>query len=449
MTEPFTDDLAPKDVVIAAEMAVLGAAVQSRAAAERAAETVRPEDYWKGAHRLIAEAVEALIEDGKTVSPVATLNELTERGNVMQVGAGPALAELIERYSTDVAYDAAIIAKDAARRRVMQTLATARQMVASPTFDPDEDVDKLKQSLDAATSRVGADQPPTIGELLLRRLDEIAETLKPEESLPPPWTDLAFYIPGLRPGQVVVVGARPSVGKSIVGLSFARYAAIDLKFPVLLLSLEMNRSEVTDRLIAAEAGVALDRIQAHTLDDADWERVARIQDRVQSAPLVVDDSPRCTLARVRARLRGMARTDPARLVVIDYLGLMDAPRADSRERQVAELSRGLKLLAMEFAVPIMALHQLNRESTKRSDKRPTMADLRESGAIEADADMVLLLHREDIIDKESPRAGELDVIVDKNRSGPTGVATLAYQGHYARAGGMAQEPRYGGLRRAP
>jgi replicative DNA helicase len=148
----------------------------------------------------------------------------------------------------------------------------------------------------------------------------------------------------------------------------------------------------------------------------------------------------------------MARTNPARLVVVDYLGLMTAPRAESRERQVAELSRGLKLLAKEFDVPILALSQLNRESTKRTDRRPTMSDLRDSGSVEQDADIVLLLHREDVFDKESARAGELDVIVDKHRNGATGTVTLAFQGHYARAADMYVQPqpsRYGHLSSVP
>jgi replicative DNA helicase len=154
---------------------------------------------------------------------------------------------------------------------------------------------------------------------------------------------------------------------------------------------------------------------------------------------VIDDSARCTLGRIRARLRGMSRSQPARLVIVDYLGLMEPPRADNREQQVAAMSRGMKLLAKEFGVPIVVLSQLNRESTKRTDRRPAMSDLRDSGCVEQDADVVILLHRDDADEKEHPRAGTMDLIVAKNRNGPTGVVTVAFQGHYARAVDMARE----------
>lgn len=432
--------LHPVDAVIAAEMAVLGAAIESRAAAEAMAEVVTSRDFWKSKHQAVAESVERLVESGRPVNPTSVLADLTVAGTVTQVGAGPGLMALLERRTSGLRHDAELIARDAVRRRVLEALASAQQMAASPGFNPDADVDAIRQRLDGAASAYDGDRLPTIGELLIKRLDELEKPLTAEDSVPPPWIDLEMLVTGLRPGQVVVIGARPAIGKSVVGLGFARHAAVRLGLPTLLFSLEMTAAEVTDRLIAAEAGVSLRELQRHALGEDDWRRIARVSERVQEAPLVVDDNPRCTLARIRARLRGMTRRDRARLVVVDYVGLMDAPRADSRERQVAELSRGLKLLATEFGVPIVALHQLNRESMKRSDRRPTMSDLRESGAIEADADLIILLHREDAYDKESPRSGEMDLIVDKNRNGPTTSITVAFQGHYARAVDMAPEP---------
>lgn len=226
---------------------------------------------------------------------------------------------------------------------------------------------------------------------------------------------------------------------STVAMDFARNAAVRLKRRTLFFSLEMTHDELADRILSAEGKVELGRIRDGKLTDEDWDRIAHASPRILEAPLVVDDSPHCTLGRIRARLRGMSRTDPARLVIVDYLGLMDPPKADSRERQVAELSRGLKLLAKEFHVPIIALSQLNRESTKRSDRRPAMSELRDSGAVEQDADIVILLHREDAFEKESPRAGEMDLIVEKNRNGATGTVVVAWQGHYSRAMNMAQE----------
>lgn len=444
--------LPPVPAVIAAEMAVLGAAIERRADAETAAEHVTPADFWNPQHQLVAEAVESLIEAGDPVNPVAVMKTLADRGaRFGESGPGVFLHRLMEHRSADVVYDARIVATDAARRRVLTAAARATQIAGRSDFDPDTDTDRIRADLDAATSGYTGEQLPTIGEVVIRRLDEL-ENGRDGDAVELPYAELNDLLNGLRPGQIVVIGARPGIGKTVVGLDIARHAAIRRGLPVLFFSLEMSSAELADRLIAAEARVNITRIRGRRLDEADWQRIAGRTTAIGGAPLVIDDSPSCTLGRIRARLRGMARTNPARLVVIDYLGLMDAPRAESRERQVAELSRQLKLLAKEFGVPIVALSQLNRESTKRQDRRPTMSDLRDSGAVEQDADIVILLHRDDAYEKESPRSGELDLIVDKHRAGPTATVTVAWQGHYARAASMAPEPtprEHGRLRPVP
>lgn len=431
--------LGPSDAVIAAEMALVGAAIQSRAAAEAAAETVSSADFFRPRHQLVFEAVIALTDEGADVDPVSVLKELTRRGTVGQVGAGPALSDLMAQAGTaSIGYAAKVVRDDAVRRSVAEVGMLISQLTARGDFDLDRDVDLIRERLDKATARVTGDPLVTLGEVVMRRLDELEKGVQ-VESVEAPYLELQDMLAGLRPGQVVIVGARPSVGKSTVAMDLARNSAIRLGLPTLFLSLEMTHSELADRALSAEAKVDLQRIRDNKLTDEDWEALGRKSDGVLSAPLVVDDSPHCSLGRIRARLRGMARTTPARLVVVDYLGLLDAPKADSRERQVAELSRGLKLLAKEFHVPIVALSQLNRESTKRQDRRPTMSELRDSGAVEQDADIVILLHREDAYEKESPRAGELDLIVEKNRNGRTGTVTVAWQGHYSRAMNMAAE----------
>jgi replicative DNA helicase len=432
--------LAPSPAVIATEIAVLGAMVSSRAAAESATEFVKPGDFYQPAHQLIAEAVEALIGAGNPVSEVAVLQKLTALGTVGNAGGGAKLLALVERRSVDVGHDAQVVAKDGVRRRLLQALTRGQQVAGRHDFDIDEDLDLIRSALEEATARVTGDEAPTIGELVLQRLDELENSSAPHNTVPSPYVDLDSLLSGLRPGQVVVIGARPSVGKSTVALDWARSVAVHARLRVLFFSLEMTGLELTDRLLAAEAKVLLRNLRNHELTEDDWDRIGKIQERVLDAPLVVDDSPHCTLGRIRARLRGMARTDPARLCIVDYLGLMDGPRAESRERQVAELSRGFKLLAKEFGIPLIVLSQLNRESVKRTDKKPTMSDLRDSGAVEQDADIVILLHREDVYEKEHPRAGEMDVIVDKNRNGPQATITVAYQGHYARAVDMAPDP---------
>lgn len=438
---------AASQAVLAAEQAVIGGAIQSRAMAELAGEFVSATDFYRPAHQLIFEAVSALIDDGHEVDPTAVLGELTRRGTVQQAGAGPYLMTLMEHAAggSSIGYHAVKVRDDAVRRRVNEVGALIAQVTAKDDFDLDHHVDLIRQRLDAATARVTGERLPTIGEIVLRRLDQL-EKGEPPESVELPYIDLQAMLGGLRPGQFVVIAARPKVGKSTIALDAVRHAAIKCGVPTLMFSLEMTEEEIADRVLAAEARVPLYSIRKDELSDDDWERIARRQDSIQSAPLVVDDAAHCTLGRIRARLRGMSRTGPARLVIVDYLQLMDAPTAESKNYQVAEISRGLKLMAKEFAVPIVALSQLNRESTKSHDKRPQSWQIRDSGAVEQDADIVILLHRDDAHEKESPRAGEMDLIVDLHRNGPTGTVTVAFQGHYARAVDMAADPSWSATR---
>lgn len=427
----------PAPAVIAAEMAVLGAAIERKADAETAAAIVAPADFHNPQHQLVAEAVEALVEAGDPVNPVAVLDALTARGaRFGAAGAGPFLHTLMQHRSDDVTYDARIVAKDADRRAALQELAQGCTIAGRHTFDPDEDLDRIRQRLDAVASRRTGNRLPTLGEVVLARLDEF-EKGQPPDAIAVPYVDLQVCLGGLRPGQLIVLGARPGVGKTVVGVDLARYAAIRNQEPTLYFSLEMSRGALVDRIIAAEAKINLSVLRKQRLSEDEWNRIAKRSTELANAPLTIDDSSGCSLAHIRARLRGMARTAPARLVIVDYLQLMQAPRAESRERQVAELSRGLKLLAMEFNVPIVLSAQLNRESMRRNDKKPALSDLRESGSLEQDADIVILLHREDAHEPESPRAGEIDLIVAKHRAGTTPVITCAWQGHYARVMDMA------------
>ncbi|WP_413966290.1 replicative DNA helicase [Actinacidiphila polyblastidii] len=228
---------------------------------------------------------------------------------------------------------------------------------------------------------------------------------------------------------------------STLALDFARTCSIAHKMPSVIFSLEMGRNEIAMRLLSAEARVALHHMRSGTMTDDDWTKVARRMSDVTEAPLYIDDSPNLSMMEIRAKCRRLKQRNDLRLVVIDYLQLMQSGgsrRAESRQQEVSDMSRNLKLLAKELEVPVIALSQLNRGPEQRTDKRPMVSDLRESGSIEQDADMVILLHREDAYEKESPRAGEADLIVAKHRNGPTATITVAFQGHYSRFVDMAQ-----------
>ena len=220
---------------------------------------------------------------------------------------------------------------------------------------------------------------------------------------------------------------------STLGLDIARAASVKTGLPSAIFSLEMSKTEITMRLLSAEARVPLHHMRSGTMTDDDWNRLARRMGEVAEAPLYIDDSPNLTMMEIRAKARRLRQRNDLRLIVIDYLQLMSGnKKAESRQQEVSELSRSLKLLAKELEIPVIAMSQLNRGAEQRTDKKPQIADLRESGSIEQDADMVILLHREDAYEKESPRAGEADFIVAKHRNGPTATITVAFQGHYSR-----------------
>jgi len=267
-------------------------------------------------------------------------------------------------------------------------------------------------------------------------LDEIAAIASRTGTLtgvPTGFADLDALMNGLRPGQLVVVAARPAVGKSTLGLDFARSASIKHGLTSVIFSLEMSRSEITMRLLSAESRVPLHHMRSGPMTDDDWARLARRMVEVAEAPLFIDDSPNLTMMEIRAKARRLKQRHDLRLIVVDYLQLMSShKRVESRQQEVSELSRSLKLLAKELDVPVVAISQLNRGPEQRTDKRPQLADLRESGSIEQDADAVILLYREDAFERESPRAGEADLIVAKHRNGPTATITVAFQGHYSR-----------------
>ncbi|MEU6785720.1 replicative DNA helicase [Nonomuraea angiospora] len=226
---------------------------------------------------------------------------------------------------------------------------------------------------------------------------------------------------------------------STLGLDFARSAAIKHGMTTVIFSLEMSRNEITMRLLSAEARVALHAMRSGMMGDDDWTRLARRMSEVAEAPLFIDDSPNMSMMEIRAKCRRLKQRNDLRFVVIDYLQLMSSPKkTESRQNEVSEISRAIKLLAKELEVPVIAISQLNRGPEQRTDKRPAVSDLRESGSIEQDADMVILLHREDAYERESPRAGEADLIVAKHRNGPTATVTVAFQGHYSRFVDMAQ-----------
>lgn len=330
------------------------------------------------------------------------------------------------------------IAKAAVAARVIALGNDARLKGMSPAFDPTADVAALQSALDGVVRPDQNAQATTIGDLLAGALERAVTPPKPGERIPTGFIDLdALTTGGWAPGQMVVIGARPAMGKTTLAIGLARAASIQAGIPSLIRSLEMSSDELANGVLSSEAQIPLHHLKQGVADDEAMARAARRAPDIAAAPLHIDDQPLLTLPGLRAQVRHLVRTEGLRLVIIDYLQLMQAPRAENRQVAVSMISRGLKLMAKEFGITIIVLAQLNRGPEQRTEKRPMVSDLRESGSIEQDADIVMLLHREDAYERESPRAGEADIIVGKHRGGPVGDVTVAFQGHYSRFVDMA------------
>ena len=436
------DRTPPQDVV--AEQSVLGGMLLSRDAIADVVETLRSGDFYRPAHQLIYDAVVDLYGRGDPVDPVTVSNHMSSTATLGRAGGAPYLAALIGGVPTaaNAGYYAKIVAEKAVLRRLVEAGTRIVQMGyaadngSDGSGDADAAVDRAQAEVYSVTERrISEDYQPL--ELLLQptlaELEAIEGHSGAMTGVPTGFVDLDALTNGLHPGQLIVVAARPAIGKSTLGLDFARAASVKHGLTSCIFSLEMGRSEITMRLLSAEARVSLANMRGGRLTDQDWTKLIRRMGEVAEAPLFIDDSPNLTMMEIRAKARRLKQRNDLRLIVLDYLQLMSSPRrVENRQQEVSEISRQCKLLAKELEVPIVAISQLNRSSEQRQDKRPQLSDLRESGAIEQDADMVLLLHREDAYDRESARAGEADFIVAKHRNGPTDTITVASQLHYSR-----------------
>jgi replicative DNA helicase len=435
------DRTPPQDLV--AEQCVLGGMLLSKDAIADVVEQIRGEDFYKPAHQTVYEAILDLYGRGEPADAVTVAAELTKRGEIARVGGAPYLHTLISSVPTaaNAGYYAVIVRERSILRRLVEAGTKIVQLgYAVDSGDVDDVVDRAQAEIYSVTERRTSDDYLPLSALLGPTIDELDKIASHGEELvgvPTGFADLDALTNGLQAGQMVVIAARPAVGKSTLGLDIARSASIKHGLPSVIFSLEMSRNEIVMRLLSAEASVPLHHMRSGTIGEDAWTRIARKMGEIDSSPLFIDDSPNMSMMEIRAKCRRLKQRHDLRLVVIDYLQLMSSgKRVESRQQEVSEFSRALKLLAKEIEVPVIAISQLNRGSEQRSDKRPQMSDLRESGAIEQDADMVILLHREELYERESPRAGEADFILAKNRNGPTGEVAVAFHGHYSRFADM-------------
>lgn len=445
--DPVFDRTPPQD--IAAEQSVLGAMLLSKDAIADVIEILRPSDFYRPAHAIIFEAILDLYGRGEPVDPVMLTAALTDSGDINRVGGIAYLHDLVNAVPTaaNAAYYARIVAERAVLRRLVEAGTKIVQLGygagAAAGRDTDDIVDLAQQVVYEVTERRVSEDFSVLADMLQPTLDEI-EAIGAHggamAGVPTGFADLDTLLHGLHPGQLIVVAGRPGLGKSTAALDFARHAAVRHGLASAIFSLEMSKVEIVMRVLAAEARVPLHVLRSGQLSDDDWTKLARRMGEISEAPLFVDDTPNMTLMEIRAKARRLAQKADLRLVVVDYMQLMTSgKRVESRQQEVSEFSRQLKLLAKELEVPVVAISQLNRGPEQRNDKRPMLADLRESGSLEQDADVVLLIHRPDAWERDDPRAGEADLILAKHRAGPTSTISVAHQLHYSRFADLAHD----------
>lgn len=421
-----------------AEQSTLGGMLLSQEAVAEVYEVVRGSDFYSNRHEIIFNAIMHLFGRGEPTDVIAVTDELTKRGEVVKAG-GPEYLHSLASY-VPTAANASYYAKIVSEKAIMRRLIEAGTRIAQSGYDNlgevDELVNKAQIEVFTVAGHMASDSYIGLNDSIEAAIHEIESAQRRGGELtgiPTGFTDLDTYTHGLHPGQLVIVAARPAVGKSTFALDLARNAAVKHKQPTIFFSLEMGRAEIAMRMLSAESSIYLQSMRKGTMSEADWSRLAAVRGKINDAPLYIDDSPNMTLVEIRAKCRRLAQQVDLKMVVIDYLQLLTSgKKVESRQQEVSEFSRALKLLAKELGIPVVALSQLNRQTEQSKDKRPEISHLRESGSLEQDADVVILLHREGIYEKDHPRAGEADIILAKQRNGPTGTVVVAFHGQYSR-----------------
>ncbi|MEZ5171405.1 MAG: replicative DNA helicase [Acidimicrobiia bacterium] len=431
---------------IEVEESLIGAMLLSRDAITAAGERrLSTSDFYKPAHGHVFEAVMALYGQGEPVDPVTISEELRRVGLLDAVGGKSALVALQANTpaSANAGHYAAIVSELALMRRLIAVGGEIAEMGYVSTESVSDTLDRAESLVyDVAGGRVT--DPVDLHTSLEDTLDQLEYLYGHEGDItgvPTGYDDLDSVLLGLQPSALVILAARPGMGKSALALGAARNVALTQRRPVLFFSLEMGHLELTKRLLASEARVDSKKLATGNIPEADWTRLSHAVGRLAEAPLLIDDNPHCTVMEMRAKARRIkARHGDLGLVVVDYIQLMSgSATAENRQIEVSEMSRSLKILARELETPVLALSQLNRQLEYRTDKRPVLADLRESGSLEQDADVVCFIYRDEIYNPESEDRGIAEVIVGKHRNGPTDSVRLAFIPQFTQFANMARD----------
>jgi len=437
-----------------AEQSVLGALLLDNDAADKIGDVVAATDFYSEAHRLIFEHVVRLISAAQPADAVTLAESLSSAGRLEQIGGLAYLGALVSGVPTaaNIRHYAQIV-RD---RSVLRQLASTATEIAESAYQPMGR--NASQLLDEAETKVmhiaeagarGRKQYAKVGDLLVGVVERIEELYSREHptdvtGLATGFTDLDKMTAGLQAGDLVIVAGRPSMGKTALAINIGEHVALADKRPVAIFSMEMGANQLALRLIASVGRLDSTNLRTGKLQADDWTRLSNALGRLNDAPILIDETPALTVMELRSRARRIARAHaPLGLVVVDYLQLMQASsQGENRATEISEISRSLKALAKELAVPVIALSQLNRSLEQRPNKRPVMSDLRESGAIEQDADVILFIYRDEVYNEDTPDKGVAEIIVAKQRNGPIGTVRLTFLGEFTRFESFAAPGSY-------
>jgi len=436
-----------------AEEAVLGGLMLDNTGWDTVADLVREEDFYRRNHRLIFRAIASLADQNNPLDAV-TLSEWLEQNALLDdvggLGALGALAQNTPSAANIKAY--AEIVRD---NSVMRQLIEVGNNIAGSAFAPEgrdtsallENAEKLVFDIAERGSR-GKRGFRSISDLscgAVDRIDKLFQQDDPITGVPTGFDDLDRMTAGLQPSDLIIVAGRPSMGKTTLAVNFAENAAIKHQLPVAIFSMEMPGEQLALRMMSSLGHIDQHKIRTGRLEDDDWPRLTSAVSLLDSAPIFVDDTPSLSPVELRSRARRLKREHNLGMIVIDYLQLMQVNNSrENRATEISEISRNLKALAKELEVPVVALSQLNRSLEQRTDRRPVMSDLRESGAIEQDADVIMFIYRDEVYNEDSPQKGLAEVIIGKQRNGPIGKCLLTFRGQFTRFENYAADSYYSG-----
>ena len=421
-----------------AERSVLGAMLRSSEASLLAIEALKAEDFYDPANREIFSAMCALAASGRAIDFVTLDEELTRRGKLDGVGGSAYLVELSANVPSTANVGAYIRIVD--EKSTLRKLIAASESILKDCYSAQEETGDILEGAEKAiydiTMRKGGEQLQAIQPVLISTFEKIEELFKNHgriEGVPTGYTELDDLLTGLHGGELVLIAARPSMGKTSIGMNFIENAAIRAGKAAAVFSLEMPAEQLAMRMLCTEALVDMQKVRRGQLSDEDWLRLSEAMIKIGPSSLYVDATPGITVSEMRSKARRLQLEHGLDVILIDYISLMTASgKFGSRQEEVASISRALKALAIELNVPIIALQQLSRAPTGRSNHRPVLSDIRDSGAIEQDADVVMFLHREEYFDPNTPDKNIAELIIAKQRNGSLGTVKLGWKGEFTK-----------------